>query len=560
MNVKKYIKMNQQDDGKTKEMIETAASTERSTNSSILGVDKKLCTSVESVLGVPSNILFRRVAGRRPLLTRPEVEKFLRVTLLAQEIDVLVRLSSKVLERHRFSKTIRHHVLLQRDTKDESVGDDPIPWTNPYLTPIVIILDVLEGQQILSHELPKTERNNHRDILWHINNQLMRLCHELLNFCVPDLENSADQNKECFMPMTAEYDEDGSNKKPSSVQMLAQEKIALSELQEYLSKKIRLFLKIFRFRHENDAVEKFTEKKGKDSPLLSPSFGKQNLSVICTDDNGSRLSSSCLSSPVSTGANITSIRAGGCNMDKSNDDESCCLLSLEEIMTPITMYCEKLFSSSDSSTVIDQQEDSISDYRTSDKGIVSSRSIPTCDKKLVDASTIVLASTSQRTTGVAAAMVEMTNKHDHIKLDATNHRRHNYDSRFNEANASINQQHQKQEKQIKEGYQTKKYLKYHNKYSAVGDDSSIIDDPSEDDSNGKKLGIFDTVDVLTPPSQQETLYKQQGNNKRKKLDNTTNLTDNYKRLNYSKENLSSLPSESQQTAAVALAQMIHGNR
>jgi hypothetical protein len=643
--------------------------------------DDEYSSSVESILGVPVEILFRQVGGsegkerdtdrnkvtsrrqQRPLLTRPEVDKFLRVTLLAQEIDVLVDLAGTVLNRQRCVQRFRRDVLLQGkyqeeegeekepNTTTDTIRNTAAPWKNPWLTTLGPILDVMEQnqpqqpirrrqQQQHQVHIPIIERNHqNNNILHYIYNRMTQLSHELHYFCVSDLENSADQNRECFMHMIdccekqEEEDEDenecSSNRKKSSsssspVQILAQEKIALAELQDHLSKRIRSFLNIFCFprdNNEHDGGNGSNNNNGgyiemKDTTASSSLSSKIKLFAATTAATNSKQNNkeSQLSSSFSTVVRT----GGGDNISKSNNEndddddkkdpygDSCgdddegngdddhSLLSLEEVMTPLKEFCEKLFAMENKNKIVNdqagkeltmgneqqQQHRKLNALSRTGSNESSSRSV-IAGSATTDDSTMIF---SQRSAGAAAVMLSLATKPNDDKHD-THHSYNNYNHN-REVTTSIHQ-HQKEVQKVDGGYEINENPR---KYSA-SDDSSI-DDPPEDGNDTNKgeaisnnncnenskdnrsqvnddvsrrvprLGIFDVVDVLTPqsPSQQEQQHQQEKRNEINKFNSNNNTgNNNLRRHNYNEHNVSSLTSESQTVAAEALTRMIQGN-
>jgi len=578
------------------------------------------CTSVESILGIPVEILFRQVGGeereidggkscsnmlpgdrnrRRPLLTRPEVEKFLRVTLLAQEIDILVDLAGNVLERRQCAKRIRRDLLLQgvyQEEKEPNTTRNTAPWKNPWLTTLGPILDVLEERQPqpIQRQHQVSNENNHQNMLYHIHDRMTQLCHDLQSFCVSDLKNSADQNRECFMHMIDyEKEEEEGNRKKSTVQILAQEKIALAELQDHLSKRIRSFLKIFCFPrdndddhgdggHENNVNSDFIKMKGTPSSPSSSSSSKKKLFAATTattqsekNNTDNQLSSSSSSSSLST-----VIRAGGGNKKRNNtnyddrydgdlgSDDNHSLLSLEEVMTPLKYFCEKLFTSSNLSandndksekevSVSSKQQQENRKLEPSQNGNESSSRSIRMGSVITDNSTMIVAATSQKAAGVAAVMITLANKHKVNKYDVHKHGLHNYNNRSHEP-TSIHCQ-QKEEQKVEDGHKSKENKNNPLKYSA-SDDSSV-DDPLEDGDSADKGKATDNDKIddkdnsKVNKSQQEAL-RQEKKNERRKFDRSNG--NNCHQHDYRNEHLSSLTSESQ-TAAEALTLMIHGN-
>eukprot|EP00536_Pseudo-nitzschia_multiseries_P001925 jgi/Psemu1/283357/fgenesh1_pg.25_\ len=315
------------------------------------------CSSVESVLGVPAQILFRQVGGdrngimntkdekgvvlgrrrRRPLLTRQEVEQFLRLTLLAQEIDVLLDLSETVLSRRRFARRFRRDVLMQRQSETRGSSSSDATWKNPWLITLGPILDVLEQRQPQQNSLRRPleqqqqvplyqtlsdpQHNKPRqDILQHVHEQMTRLCHELQACGVYELERSAEQNRSLVASLTdivgyengeGEAQQEGLSDtgQTSAVRILAREKHALSKLQDHLSKRVRSMLTSLcfspvsttRVSNGTNGDGGIVERNGKDNDNDNTNSSKQ----ILFDD---RVSSSSIQCPRNRNELTSSLR------------------------------------------------------------------------------------------------------------------------------------------------------------------------------------------------------------------------------------------------------------
>ena len=381
----------------------------------------KNCSSIESALGVPTKIIFRRVGGDRkepttrthanekqqrkrprPLLSRQEAEQFLRLTLVVQEIDVLVDLSETVLSRRRFARRFRHGVLMQRGDDADTNDPQQNAWKNPWLTTLGPILDVLEQRQILpdrsrrmateKHQPPnfpqQQQQQQQHDILHHIHNQMMRLCHELQACGVYEMERSAEQNRSLVASLTdilgyhttddleGEREDDGNEidgddddgGRTSAVRALAQEKHALSKLQELLSKRARSLLVMLCFPR-TPSTDNNTDDTGDDG---KKSGCDANIDSDSDNDNDNHTKQILFYEEDSSGTASMLPRTGRSNRNKSkawnhsasnNDhkfltpriehsygnnnsdgDEESSLLSLEEILIPIEVVCDQLFA------------------------------------------------------------------------------------------------------------------------------------------------------------------------------------------------------------------------
>ncbi len=319
-------------------------------------------SSIEAALGVPSRILFRQVGGDckenvggkdnkslnrrrlRPLLSRQEAEQFLRVTLLAQEIDVLVDLSETVLEKRQFARRFRRDVLVQGSKA--STRDKDRTWKNPWLTTLGPVLDVLEQRkahpsnqnQIMSNP----QHNSPGDILHYIHNELTRLYHALQTCGIYELERSAEQNRSLVASLTDilgyALDTDGQadgreNGRTSAVRNLAREKESLAKLQDLLAKRVRSLLVVLCHSNTVSTTESSDASDDGDKMGAQVDSGIHNQQILFDEQ---------LSSPS---------RDGDTDNHKTptdNDDSS--ILSLEEILKPLEVVCDELFDQPDNDT------------------------------------------------------------------------------------------------------------------------------------------------------------------------------------------------------------------
>ncbi len=322
------------------------------------------CSSIESALGVPRTILFRQVGGDkkeaensnnskegrrrlRPLLSRQEAEQFLRLTLLAQEIDVLVDLSETVLARRQFARRFRREVLMHQDTNDLASNDRL--WKNPWLATLGPILDVLEnGQPNPTIENSYASKNQHpdsqKDVLHYIHNELTRL-YETLQACeVYELERAAEQNRSLVASLTDilgytldndAHDNDSDNGRASAVRNLAREKLALSKLQDLLAKRVRSLLIVLCHSpttsniQSNRVVDNGAKRDADDYSKRSDRIERKQI----------------LFEEQSSASVDESTKSIGDNKDDDDDEPS--ILSLEEILIPLEVVCKEFFVEGD---------------------------------------------------------------------------------------------------------------------------------------------------------------------------------------------------------------------
>ncbi len=508
-------------------------------------------SSIESALGVPTRILFRRVGGDRkegestsdgkhssnkkisrrrlrPLLSRQEAEQFLRLTLLAQEIDALVDLSETVLSRRQFARRFRRQVLMQRDANDKDR-----PWKNPWLATLGPILDVLEKRQsnpsIENQYASDQQPNPQGDTLHYINHELTRLYHALQACGVYELERAAEQNRSLaasltdILGYTLDNDDDNDNGRTSAVRNLAREKRSLSKLQDLLAKRVRSLLIVLchsrstwsaKSNHASDNEAKMGDDRIDRKQIL---FDEQ-LSSPSVDGNTERI-------------------AGNKNNKVGYDDESS-ILWLEEILVPLEVVCDELFDKADpkvtaSTTAarIHNENDNVSDHCADD--LEDNQIYLEASQRTVGAATTILSLSgntkedidshdqgtaqpsvgeeasdrdtmttsepllSQSAVGAAATMMELSTKM--AERDDVTKSQSNGDNKAGTGNGT-NRNHP------------------HTQQNPGNDDGSFIDDPPSDgedeyvettieeeatpSKNAKNsVGIFDVVDVLTPQSQ-----------------------------------------------------------
>jgi hypothetical protein len=379
-------------------------------------IDGYNCSSIESALGVPTRILFRQVGGDRkeeegasnanissgkkkkkrrlrPLLSRQEAEQFLRLTLLAQEIDILVDLSETVLSRRQFARRFRREVLMQSDAKSAPASSNDRPWRNPWLATLGPILDVLEQRQsnpsrqycqLHNNFVSNQQQNPQEDILHHIHNELARLYHGLQTCGVYELERSAEQNRSLVASLTdiLGFDDDGQGDandsgRTSAVRKLAREKHSLSKLQDLLAKRVRsLLLVLCHSRTATTAESNATsdDRAKIDVDVDNDNNNENDRKQIMFDEQLSSTSTDANTDNIDNGNNPSTKKKASNEKDnddedKASDDDESSVLSLEEILIPLEIICEKLFARADRKTTattmakIQNENDSVSENR-----------------------------------------------------------------------------------------------------------------------------------------------------------------------------------------------------
>lgn len=160
--------------------------------------------SCEEFLSIPLHIIFRQVSNRKPLLTRSEAQTLLRIAHLARELDLLVSLTSRALERR---VTCRHVQSMVRCSP-----------TLRSLVPLLELHGTLLPNAALSYFQVELER-----VLGSF------------EICTTALKQYSEQN---WTMSDSLLDAFGGSTVTSSAHVLANEKRILSDLQEELSKRI----------------------------------------------------------------------------------------------------------------------------------------------------------------------------------------------------------------------------------------------------------------------------------------------------------------------------------
>jgi hypothetical protein len=261
--------------------------------------------SMESILGIPMEFLFREVGGggagrcsngmttptsttttssnnsrsnnttNRPIMNRIEADQFIKVTMLSQEFDVVVQLVEQVLKEQQLVRRFKTNIVTKYGP------------TNPYILPLLPILTILEQQQQSNNcnsnnhgrtsrgngTTFKTMRSSSNDgqsssttsssstitILHQVYTNLSHLTWDLQS-CAIQLQQSAEQNWTLVdslldvLPIENDHDhQDADARKTgtetssaslSTAQLLVSEKQALAELQEEVARRINTILNL----------------------------------------------------------------------------------------------------------------------------------------------------------------------------------------------------------------------------------------------------------------------------------------------------------------------------
>ena len=504
-------------------------------------------SSIEAALGVPSRILFRQVGGDckasgnvggnkrrlRPLMSRQEAEQFLRLTLLAQEIDVLVDLSETVLEKRQFARRFRRDVLMQDSTKS-TPNKDP-PWKNPWLSTLGPILDVLEQRKATpSNQTPTVsnpQQNSPEDILHYIHNELTRLYHALQTCGIYELERSAEQNRSLVASLTdilgytVDTDVGPENGRTSAVANLANEKESLSKLQDLLAKRVRSLLVVLCHSNTTSTTE---SNDASDEGEKMGAQGIHNQQILFDEQLSSR----------SGDGDTENIK------DSTNNDDSS-ILSLGEVLKPLEVVCDELFgqptNDTTPTTASKQNETENGDDKSLEVEATNGdfAAVDTTEED-PDPMAMVPLEMSQRTVGAAATILSLAsdpkqdvvdgNENDTTQTATFSEKdlNHSYTRSTGEPEAS---QRAVGAANTMVALATKpKDVPNNGDHRTVStsttnrsdpqmpqhrgdDDDSYIEDPpsdgemeskespKKDEAANGRVGIFDVVDVLTPASQ-----------------------------------------------------------
>lgn len=193
--------------------------------------------SVESLLAVPLNVIFRQVPGTqkrsKPLLTRAEAQCLVKIAQLAYQVDAIVDLSSRAFSRQEWCQTL-----------SESIQGAPL------LRSILPILSV-HGTERTSHALQQFQ------------GELDRILVEL-EACACALRQYSEQNWTLSESLLDAFGGDEATTITPG-QDLATEKRFLAEIQEEVCARLERVLKMSAFQEtldnteQQDAFEQATE-------------------------------------------------------------------------------------------------------------------------------------------------------------------------------------------------------------------------------------------------------------------------------------------------------------
>ncbi|KAG7346053.1 hypothetical protein IV203_005121 [Nitzschia inconspicua] len=298
--------------------------------------------SMETILGVPVEFLYRHINynngnnsssnNDKPLLTRSEAKTFLKLQLLAQEMDVILQITEQVTQQQSEAK--RFQALLERSKN---------PWLSPLLPVIKELTQCIEvgtpqtmtkleaedestqsppGHSTKSSESIKPSVGSVSKTLLEVNASMSELV-EALQDCSVALWQSSEQNfalTDSLWDIVDNGDDNSNNdadgKKKSPTYILAKEKHALAKLQEHVAQRI-------------DAVLQWQYK---DSVVAASQPTKPTISFR------TQLFGNSQSQRQGPSWSQRSTR-------RSNDeDENCGTLSTVELFTPLKDICDQLFS------------------------------------------------------------------------------------------------------------------------------------------------------------------------------------------------------------------------
>ncbi|KAG7365354.1 hypothetical protein IV203_038557 [Nitzschia inconspicua] len=300
--------------------------------------------SMETILGVPVEILYRHINynngnnsssnNDKPLLTRSEAKTFLKLQLLAQEMDVILQITEQVTQQQHQAK--RFQALLERSKN---------PWLSPLLPLIKELTQSIEvgtpqtitkleaedestqsppGHSTKSSESTKPSLCYVSKTLLEVNTSMSELV-EALQDCSVALWQSSEQNfalTDSLWDIVDDGDDNSNNdadgKKRSPTYILAKEKHALAKLQEHVAQRIDTVLQ---WQYKDSVVA--ASQPTKRTPTIS--FRTQLFGNSQSQQQG----------------RIWSQRSTRSN---NVEDENYGTLSTEELFTPLKDICDQLFS------------------------------------------------------------------------------------------------------------------------------------------------------------------------------------------------------------------------
>jgi hypothetical protein len=219
--------------------------------------------SVESLLAVPLEVIFREIGDGstpkttttsavaslqttttmgKPWLTRAEAHCLLRVSMLAHELDVLVRLSEQALSQQQWRRSFRERLIQnskanqdQHGTTEDCRGIERVAVVHPFLRAVLPILEI-------------QDRFISVGCLEYVQMELDRILLGL-EMCAVTLRQSAEQNFTLADNLLDTLDDGLSspsgaafNSTNSSGRTLAQEKRKLAELEVELCHRLQSLL------------------------------------------------------------------------------------------------------------------------------------------------------------------------------------------------------------------------------------------------------------------------------------------------------------------------------
>lgn len=365
---------------------------------------------MESILGVPVDILYRNIeynnyfnnggandnaiaaghnppskasnnntVNNKPLLTRSEAETFVKVRLLAQELDVILQITEQVTERQHQAQRFQQLILGKGTTS-------PNPWLTPLLpllkelTQSVAVRDLLEetttsvpGQDNAVMKLEEEEEEtqtplgHHQDrqpsesaddadadvapappttpmmvskTLLELHSSMVELVTALQD-CAMMLWQSAEQNfalTDSLWDIVGtttvtkdddDNDNDNDTSKSSPTYILAKEKQALAELQEHVAVRIDMVLQ---WQYKDNAEGTSDSSSSSQQQLLNKR--SQAAASFRTQLFGNSQSSQRQQPSLSQRSMAS----------EGGEDRG--IMSMEELFTPLEELCHQLFGSS----------------------------------------------------------------------------------------------------------------------------------------------------------------------------------------------------------------------
>ena len=207
-----------------------------STDSNIMDnneINSTTISSVHSLLSVPLELILRG-APKRPLLTRAEAQTLFQIAQLAQELDILLveLLPEQVLKPHQLCRRLLIEQLASTSPTTTSTKQQQRPQ-QPYWNALRVLLSLLQHEHaIATHRKFEPEIQRILGTLWN---------------CAATLRQSSEQNWTLSESLFDLNLQGGGG----STQFMAQEKQALSQVEEEVATRIEGLLTVASMNHHS---------------------------------------------------------------------------------------------------------------------------------------------------------------------------------------------------------------------------------------------------------------------------------------------------------------------